>query len=226
MERNVTARQHGHRMGGWRIVAAIVLVVVGGAASLTGAQLLDRVLAVVSGTVITLSDARAAIALGLMDPRPAEDPIEAAMNWLVDRQLVIDEAARSGLNDIDEAAVGREMDAVRRRFASDAAYRDELVRLGLNEARTRGLVRGTLAAQGYVARRFDTVLPATEDELREYYGAHRDRFVQDGRQIAFEDAEGSVRALVQEVRRREAVATWRERLRRRADVVIVYRPSR
>jgi hypothetical protein len=226
MERNVTGRQDRHRAGGWRNVAAIILVIVGGAASPTGAQLLDRVLAVVAGTVITLSDARAAVALGLVDTRSAQDPIEAAMNWLVDKQLVIDEAARSGWNDVDEAAVGREMDAVRRRFPSDAAYRDELVRLGMDETRARGVVRGSLTAQGYVARRFDTVLPATEDELREYYGAHRDRFVRDGRQIAFEDAEDSVRAIVQEERRHEAVATWKDRLRRRADVVIVYRPSR
>lgn len=226
MERHVTVRQHRHRMGGWRSVAAIILVIAGGAASLSEAQLLDRVLAVVSGTVITLSDARAVIALGLVDTQPAQDPIEAAMNWLIDRQLVIDEAARSSLNDVDEAAVGREMEAVRRRFTSDAAYRDALARLGLDEARARGLVRGTLATQGYVARRFDTVLPATEDELRAYHGAHRERFVRDGRQLAFEDAEESVRAIVQDERRQQAVATWRDRLRRRADVVIVYRPSR
>ena len=56
------------------------------------AQVIDRVLAVVSGTVILMSDARAAISLGLFDAGKAADPVEAAMRWLIDRQLVLDEA--------------------------------------------------------------------------------------------------------------------------------------
>ena len=46
-------------------------------------DLLDRVLAVVSGTVITLSDARAAADFGFVETRGARDPVAAALKWLI-----------------------------------------------------------------------------------------------------------------------------------------------
>jgi hypothetical protein len=217
------------RNGGttWQaVVAAIIVLTAAGAAPLRGAELLDRVIAVVSGTVITLSDARAAIALGLVDTRDARDPIEAAMQWLVDRRLVLDEALRYDTGELDAVVVDRTLAAIRQRFPSDVAYRAELVRLGLDDARVRGLVSDTLTMQQYLARRVDTTLPATDDELREYFGRHPDRFVRDNRPIAFEEAIDQVRGMLQQERRHQAVTVWLDRLRRRADVNEIYLPVR
>jgi hypothetical protein len=208
------------------VAAAIIVLTAVGAVPLCGAELLDRVIAVVSGTVITLSDARAAMALGLVDTRDARDPIEAAMQWLVDRRLVLDEALRYDTGDIDAVVVDRALVAIRQRFTSDAAYREELVRLGLDDARVRGLVSDTLAMQQYVERRFDTILPATDDELREYFGRHSERFVRDNHPLAFEEAVDQVRGMLQQERRHQAVTVWLDRLRRRADVNEIYRPVR
>jgi hypothetical protein len=208
------------------VVAAIVVLTAAAAVPLRGAELLDRVIAVVSGTVITLSDARAAMALGLVDTRDAPDPIEAAMQWLVDRQVVLDEARRYQAGDVDPALVDRTLVVIRQRFPSEGDYVQALVRLGLDESRIRGLVRDTLTVQLYVARRIDATLPATEDELREYFGRHPERFVRDNRPMTFEEAVDEVRGLVDQERRRQAVATWLERLRRRADVNELYRPVR
>ncbi len=208
------------------VAVAMFVFVAAGGATVRGAELLDRVIAVVSGTVITLSDARAAIALGLVDTASASDPVEAAMRWLVDRQIVLDEAARSIAEDDDEARLRREMDVIRRRFPSDAAYGAALTRLGLDETRAEALVRSTIVARRYVERRFVAVLPPTDEELREFYLAHRDRFVRGGRQLAFEEAAGDVRALTEQDRRAQAVAAWMDRLRRRADVTEIYTPSR
>ena len=87
-------------------------------------------------------------------------------------------------------------------------------------------MRSTIVARQYVERRFDAVLPPTDEELREFYLAHRDRFVRDGRQLAFEEAAGDVRAMTEQDRRAQAVAAWMDRLRRRADVTEIYTPSR
>ncbi len=217
------------RHGGatWQNVAAVIIVLAAAeAVPLRGAEMLDRVIAVVSGTVITLSDARAAMALGLVDTRDARDPIEAAMQWLVDRQLVLDEARRYETGDIDPVLADRTLGEIRQRFPSEGDYRQALVRLGLDESRIRGLVRDTLTVQQYVARRVDTILPATENELREYFGRHPELFVRNNRPLTFEEATDAVRALVDQERRRQAVAVWLERLRRRADVSELYRPAR
>jgi hypothetical protein len=191
-----------------------------------GAQLVDRVIAVVSGTVLMLSDARAAIALGLFEPGAARDPIEAAMRWLIDRQLVIDEAGRGDRVEVDPDALGAAIDGVRQRFPSEDAYRRALAECGLDDRTAARLVRDTLAARLYVERRFDSMLPPTEEELREYHAGHRARFVRNGRQLTFEDALADVTAVLQQERRAQAVSAWMERLRRRADIREVYRVPR
>lgn len=225
--RSMTERLDRSGGAGWRaVVAAIVVMTAVGAVPLRGAELLDRVIAVVSGTVITLSDARAAMALGLVDTRDAPDPVDAAMRWLVDRQLVLDEARRYESGDVDPALVDRRLAGIRQRFPSDGDYRQALVPLGLDASTIRVLVRDTLTVQQYVARRVETILPATEDELRDYVGRHPERFVRDNRPLTFEDAIDAARGLVDQERHQQAVAVWLERLRRRADVNELYRPAR
>ena len=205
---------------------ALALLVASASATARAAQVVDRVVAVVSGTVILLSDARAVVTLGLFDAGAARDPIEAAMPWLIDRQLVLDEAGRGERVVVDAAALGRALDAVRQRFASDAEYRRALEGLGLDDAGVKRLVQGTLMARQYVEDRFDSVLPPTEDELREYHASHASRFVRNGRQLTFEEALADVSAVLQQERREQAVSAWMDRLRRRADIREVYRASR
>jgi hypothetical protein len=191
-----------------------------------GAQVVDRVVAVVSGTVMMLSDARAALTLGLFDPGSALDPVEAAMHWLIDRQLVLDEAGRGDRVDVDPAALRAALDGVRQQFPSEDDYRRALAGLGLDDVKLQRLVRDTLLARLYVERRFDAMLPATEEDLRGYYASHAARFVRNGRQLSFDEALADVTAVLQEERRAQAVSAWMERLRRRADIREVYRAPR
>jgi hypothetical protein len=210
------------------MAAAMVaaLLGTGAAAPLPGAQVLDRVIAVVSGSVITLSDARAALTLGLFDPGGARDPIEAAMRWLIDRQIVLDETRRGDRPDIDPAGLAAALDRVRQRFPSDAEYRRALTELGLDDAELERLVRDTLIARLYVDRRFESVLPPSEEELRAYYAGHADRFMRNGRQVSFEDALADATAMLQQERRDQAVSGWMERLQKRAEIREVYQSSR
>ncbi|GEM_PF-2625499 len=195
-------------------------------APLGAAELLDRVLAVVSGTVITLSDARASLAFGFVGAEPAGDRIAAAVRWLIDRQLVLDEVLRSGGEEVDQARVAREMAAIKGRFASEAAFEAELERLGLGGGRAMAFVRETLEARRYVDRRFGASVEPSEEELRDYYARHLERFVRDGRQLDFVEAADDVRTALQNERREQAVATWLDRLRRRSSVVEIYRAPR
>jgi parvulin-like peptidyl-prolyl isomerase len=200
-------------------LVALAVLTVCGAAPLRGAQVVvDRVIAVVSGTVILQSDAQAALALGLVDAAGARDPVETAMRWLIDRQLVLDEAGRGDRLDVGPEAVARAVAEARQRFASDAEYRRTLAGLGLDDRGLERLLRDTLVARLYVERRFDAAPPLSEDELRAYYAANQARFVRNGRPVSFEDATAEVAAVLQRERRDQAVEAWMERLRRRADI--------
>ena len=224
---NSVRERHRRRAcaGRWDQAATVAIALTAFAAAL-GAQVVDRVIAVVSGTVLMHSDARAVLALGLFDAGAARDPIEAAMRWLIDRQLVLDEAGRGERVDVDAAAVSEALDTVRQRFPSDGDYRRALAGLGLDDRALLRLVRDTLVARLYVERRFDSMLPATEEDLREYYAGHAARFVRNGRQLSFEEALADVTAVLQRERRAQAVSAWMERLRRRADIREVYQAAR
>ena len=214
-----------HRAGRWGQAALASIVLAAAAVTVLQAQVVDRVLAVVSGTVILMSDARAAMSLGLFDAGTAADPVEAAMRWLIDRRLVLDEAERGGRVELDTAAVDRAVDQVRQRFSTDDEYRRALEGLGLDDAGVGRLVREALMVRQYVEDRFDSAVPPSDEELREYFASHPDRFVQAGRQRAFEEALTDVTAAVQQDRRAQAVSAWMQRLRRRADIREVYRSA-
>ena len=218
----VTGNARGRPGALMRAVAA-ALVTVAVATPLRAGEVLDRVIAVVSGTVITLSDANVALAFGFVEAAPPADPVEAAMRWLVDRRLVLDDALRGGGGTAPQADVDREMAAIRKRFPGAAAFEEALGRLGLDDARARAFVRSTLEARDYVTRRFAVVIQPSDEDIRDYYARHLERFMRDGRQLDLIEASDDVRAMLLQERREQATATWMERLRRRAAIVEVYR---
>jgi len=208
------------------LAAAALGVVLAGTAPVHASDLIDRVLAVVSGSMITLSDARAAIDLGLVDVRASRDPIATALTWLIERTLILDEAMRYDPAEPDVAAVDAAVLKAQQRVGSGAAWYSALDRLGLTDETVRARIRDTLYVQQYVDRRFETPFPSTEEDLRAYYDRHHDEFLQGGQLQAFDVVRDQVADQVQRARRTAALAEWVSRLRRRADVSELYVPAR
>ena len=144
---------------GWRIadcggrIAGSLLAVWLGAAGLR-AETIDRVLAVVAGQLITLSDVTAATDLGLQSPAGAADPIRAVLSKLIDRELVLAEVDRYAPAEPTAEAVDRDVQRVRQRFASAAAFTAALTRSGLDEPHLRETLRQDLRVRAYLDQRF------------------------------------------------------------------------
>ncbi|MEI6668985.1 MAG: hypothetical protein WCP29_12570 [Acidobacteriota bacterium] len=210
-----------------RVCACVVAVMLIGCAwGVRAAELLDRVIAVVAGTVITLTDARAAIAFGLVETREGGDPVAVAMQWLVDRQLVLDEVNRYETPDSDLSNVDPVFAGIRNKLSGGKGLASALASLGLDEDGAKRFVRDTLRVQEYLRRRFESVLPGSDDELRQYYAANRNRFAREGRPLSFDQARDLVQEQLQDSRRIQAIDAWLARLRRRADVNELYQPAR
>ncbi len=123
-------------------------------ASAAGAEVIDRVLAVVNGDVITLSDATAARELGLVPAGSAADPIRGVLSRLIDRALQLDEVDRYAPPEPSADAVDREVQAVRARFPSPAAFDAALGRSGLDLERLRQTLLDNLRIRSYLDQRF------------------------------------------------------------------------
>jgi hypothetical protein len=199
-----------------RIVWLSLLLCVAASASADAQQLLDRVIARVNGVPITLTDVTAAIGLGLIEVPASGDSQTAAMVQLIDRQLMLAEVARFAPPEPDGVAVDRE--AARLRMRAGARL-DELMRTtGVDEVRIHDIARDTLRIQAYLDQRFGTSVQVSDEEVEQYYRAHPEEFLRNGRLMSFEDAEPLARMRASAARRAASIAQWLRDLRARAEI--------
>ena len=168
-------------------VVAVLMLVYGGA---VGADVIDRVLAVVAGQPITLSDARAAVALGLIERTATPDPIAGALDKLIERELVLTEVRRYQPREPSLSQLQGRLEAIPKRFPDRTAYLRALTSTGMTEPRLEGWVRDDLRAEIYITERFATAAPPTEEELLRYYRDHEAQFTTAGRARAVRAGEG------------------------------------
>ena len=133
-------------------MALVACAVVAGAP--VRAETIDRVLAVVAGQLITLSDVTAATDLGLQSPDGAADPVRAVLTKLIDRELVLAEVDRYAPAEPTAEAVDRDVQRVRQRFPSQAAFDTALARSGIDEKHLRETLRQDLRMRAYLDQRF------------------------------------------------------------------------
>jgi len=182
-------------------------------------ELIDRTLALVGGQPITLSDVRAALALGLVQGEPVANPVSSAALALVDRELILREVQRYAPPAPGDTAVDARLEDIRKRFPDAAALSRVLDTHGFTDARLRAWVRDDLRTQAYLAQRFASASTPTEQELSSAYARARAEFDQAGQ--SFEQATPILRERLIASRRRELIADWISDLRRRTDVVIL-----
>jgi hypothetical protein len=190
------------------------------------AEIIDRVLAVVGGHIITLSDVRAATALGLVNTAGAADPIGAALDHLIGRELMLGEVERYQPPEPGAAAVAELLKTVRGRFPSEAAFGEALRLAGTTDARLRETLRDELRIQAYLDERFAGAARPTDEEVGRYVDEHRADFVRDGRPLPVAAALDAARDRLAAERRRALIAEWISELRTRADVTNLYLTSR
>jgi hypothetical protein len=183
------------------------------------AELVDRVMAVVNNSVITLSDVSAAIRLRLLEA-PAPSGTNATLERLIERRLMLTEVSRYAPPEPAEALIEARLAAVRARFATGEGFSRTLAEVGLTDAQLRAFVRDTLRIDAYLQQRFGAAIQPSEAEVLEYYRTHPDEFKPGGVLLTFEQANDDARAALVAERRAATVRDWVATLRRRADITI------
>jgi hypothetical protein len=201
---------------GGRIGAlALLLALVFPASAPHAAELVDRVLAIVGGQVVTLSDARAVLEFGLVQPRRGVEPTSDAVQYLVNRQLMLSEVDRYSAPSPDPAQLAKRMAVIRARYSDDAAYRQALARTAFTESRLRDLLGDNLRIESYLDQRFNAAAQPTPEEVERYYLDHRGEFMRDGKLLPLEEVRAQAQAKVTAERRNFLIAEWLDRVRRR-----------
>ena len=199
------------------------------------AQIIDRILAVVDGVIIMQSDVAAAIQLhrvpsaggpstGSGSSRAssgdAADPTAAALDRLIERQLILAEVDRYAPPDPAEADIDRHLSDLRSQ--AGAEFDRILLLSGIRVEQLRREVRDDLRIQAYLQQRFGAIQP-TEEEILQYYRDHPASFSVNGTVRSFDDAHDVARAALIAERRGETIRDWMSDLRRRANVTVLPR---
>jgi hypothetical protein len=188
-----------------------------------GAEIIDRILAVVGGELILLSDANLARRLGLV-PAPAsdQDADRAALDALIERQLELTEVNRYLPAEPTVAEIQARLAAVRSRFASDEELDKVLTQYGLTREQLRLRLRDDLRIEGYISQRFDAAAQPSDEEVLEYYRAHESEFTKDGAQRPYSEVRDEVKTRLVRDRRAAAMREWLAGLRRRVEISDLY----
>jgi hypothetical protein len=198
-----------------------VLLVLGPVAQ----DVLDRVLARVDGEPITLTDARAAIALGIVEQPEGVDPIVSAVLQLIERRLVLAEVARFAPPEPDIASLDGQVTALKSRVGGAEALAALEKGTGVGDVQIREMARDNLRIQAYLDQRFGSSVQATDEDAAAYYRTHLDEFRVNGQLTPYPDAQPAARQKAAAERRRVIIFQWMRELRQRADVVEFYRSA-
>ncbi len=127
----------------------------------------DRVVAVVDGQPITLSEARETMAL---QPHLSPPPtLGEAVETLIEARLMEAEARRYPMGPIPPDEVEVTLASLRDRFPGEAEYRDTLLRLGIREDYLRKRIERELVVDRYLERRFRPLVQVPQRAIEEYY---------------------------------------------------------
>jgi peptidyl-prolyl cis-trans isomerase SurA len=200
-------------MRAW-IIACATLVASGAGLQ---AELIDRVLAVVNGEVVTLSDMRGVLRLRLVRVEAGAGQIESALAREIDRMLMLEDVDRFAAPEPAPDALASRLDRVRAEFAEPGAFARALAAAGYDEEMLRGRVRDDLRIERYVEQRFSGVIPPSDEEIRGYAAQHRAELSGDQQLSEQELLRRAQQRLIDE-RRRALVADWLSGLHRRAEI--------
>ncbi len=140
----------------------ILLILVARAAH---ADIIDRIMAVVGGQPITLSDVTAALQFHLVEPPPGTaDPTAYAVDQLIERTLILAEVDRFQPPEPDPIEMTIRIDELERRAGSPAAFDKLLAMTGMTRDRLQRHIRDNLRITTYKNQRFGANTPPGDRE--------------------------------------------------------------
>lgn len=186
------------------------------------AEIIDRILAVVEGQLITLSDVRAVVRLGLEIAPPASDATQVVLDKLIDRQLMLIEVDRYAPPEPSTAEVDAQLQTVQKPYSDALAFEIVLGQVGWARDDARRYVRDELRIERYLQQRFTATIQPSDDELAAYYRVHANEYSRGGAPVPYAEVREEVRNRFVSERRAALVREWLSGLRRRANISQLY----
>lgn len=155
------------------LVALALIVTVAAPAR---AEIIDRLMAVVNGEVLTLSDVNAAAMLKLLTPEAGRpDAASAVLDRLIERTLIVGEVDRYQPPEPAPEEIEKRYNAVAARAGGEAGLQRMLAATGMTADQLRRWVRDDLRMETYFNQRFGTADPSRAQAIADWVSGLRRR---------------------------------------------------
>ena len=142
--------------------------------------------AVVNGSVITQADLKSQMASAQRQLSSMGKPLDdsqlleikkEAIERLIERELLYQESQKKGIK-VDETAVNEQLETLKKRFPSEAEFKNALSKTNMSEAKVKSEFARGMAIQKLIDKEFVQKIAVSDKETREYYDGHPDSFRQ------------------------------------------------
>ncbi len=181
---------------------------------------LDRMLAVVNGDVVTQSDVRAARRLGLVAQAASMDD-DTLVTRLIERRLMLLEVARYAPVEPTAEQLAARRTAWLATLPAGADMATTLAGAGMRESGLMAWLRDDLRMAAYIDSRFTAAAQPTREQALAYFREHEADFAVAGSTPEFATVEADVRRRVAADRRASRIKEWTESLKQRAEIRII-----
>ena len=203
--------------------AGPLLILLSGSAH---ADIIDRILAVVGGEMITLSDVNAALRFGLVRSAADADPIRSALDALINRRMELMEVNRYQPPEPPAQAIEQRLATLQARFPTPADFDRALAQSGMTGEQLRSRLRDDERIEIYLGQRFGAGLQVSDEDLVAYYRSHQADFMRNGAVRSYAEVREQVRGIVLNEKRQELIKDWLAGLRRRTEITDLYLTAR
>lgn len=136
-------------------------------------KLIDQILVLVDGDIITRSDLIWNMALEPKSPSPAgpvsSDLLSLELDVTINQRLIAHEAARVPSAELTQDEVNKRQTELIAQFPSEAAFRQRIESVGMTPEKLEDLVRELIARERFIDFRFRSFVFVTEQEIQAYY---------------------------------------------------------
>lgn len=181
------------------------------------ANVLDRIVAIVNGEVVTLSDVRAARQLKLIAGAESLTD-ERLLDALIERRLTVAEVGRYTSAEPPAADVAARRSSWETSLPRGVTAAAALASVGMREAALTAWFRDELRLAVYLDSRFTAAAQPTRQQAQAYFQQHAAEFAVGGVTPEFATIEAEVRRRVAADRRATRIKDWIDSLKQRAEI--------
>jgi len=206
-----------------RLLPAILIACI--TISISQADVVDQIAAVVDDEVITFSDLQWLIGFRGFDvpedPQERRDFYLSILDQVIEQKLIAMEAEQTPIIAITNEDVDAQIAAYKKRFASEEEFRKKLAEMQMSPFEFRQLVRRQLAVNEFIEKRFKPFIIVLPTDIEQYY---QEQFLPKLKEMnqpipPLDVVEESIRQILTEQRTNEELERWLRTARRRARVI-------